>query len=171
MDIRTMKLFAEYNRRTNTVMNEIIGKIGGEQWNKEFSGYFRSVRSLCNHIYICDFNWLKRFGKLRDFTYIRDTFFERAMPFDSMALEDTGDYIAKRREMDERIIDFSSEITDDDIRKTLTYTDSHGKEYGRVFGGLILHFFNHQTHHRGMISIYLEHMGIDNSYSDLMCML
>jgi uncharacterized damage-inducible protein DinB len=45
--------------------------------------------------------------------------------------------------------------------------DSHGKLYKRLFGGLIVHCFNHQTHHRGMISIYLDSLGIDNDFSNL----
>jgi uncharacterized damage-inducible protein DinB len=30
------------------------------------------------------------------------------------------------------------------------------------------HIFNHQTHHRGMISLYLDMMGIDNDFSGLL---
>ncbi|MCL2722457.1 MAG: hypothetical protein FWD47_14095 [Treponema sp.] len=32
----------------------------------------------------------------------------------------------------------------------------------------ITHVFNHQTHHRGMISLYLEMLGKENSFSDSM---
>ena len=49
----------------------------------------------------------------------------------------------------------------------LTYMDSRGDEYKKNFGGLIIHMFNHQTHHRGMISIYLEELGIANDFSNL----
>jgi len=51
------------------------------------------------------------------------------------------------------------------IRDSLTYIDSHGNEYTKNFGGLIIHMFNHETHHRGMISLYLENLGIDNDFN------
>ena len=66
-----------------------------------------------------------------------------------------------------RLVGFVNEIAPEDLDRYLEYVDSHGRAYKRVFGGLVLHVFNHQTHHRGMISIYLENMGIANDYSNL----
>ncbi len=168
MDTRTCKLFAEYNKKTNLEMNTFIKGLDANQWNREFSGYFNSIRSLCNHIYISDFNWLKRFSKLRQFRYINDPLFDQELQFGSMVLEGTPDYMARREELDGKIISFTNEIHPKDLDQKLTYTDSKGTIHNRLFGGLVLHFFNHQTHHRGMISIYLENMQIANDYSNLM---
>jgi uncharacterized damage-inducible protein DinB len=30
---------------------------------------------------------------------------------------------------------------------------------------LIIHMFNHQTHHRGMVSLYLELLRVENGFS------
>jgi uncharacterized damage-inducible protein DinB len=168
MDIRTIKLLAEYNEKTNVKMDRILSALKNDQWEEEFEGYFRSIKALCNHIYVCDFNWLKRFSNLRQFRYVQSKFFEQTMRFDVMLLTDLEDYIDKRENMDNYIDRFVDEIRTEDLEKELKYIDSHGKEYRRVFGGLVLHMFNHETHHRGMISIYLENMRIDNDYSNLM---
>jgi uncharacterized damage-inducible protein DinB len=69
--------------------------------------------------------------------------------------------------LDNQFSDFVNEIAEEDLDQYLEYSDSHGKLYKRLFGGLVLHCFNHQTHHRGMISVYLENMGISNDYSNL----
>jgi uncharacterized damage-inducible protein DinB len=53
----SFKLFANYNKVTNELMNNIIMEITEEEWNKEFNGFFKSIHELCSHIYICDFNW------------------------------------------------------------------------------------------------------------------
>ncbi len=32
---------------------------------------------------------------------------------------------------------------------------------------VFLHLFNHQTHHRGQISVLLDQLGVENDYSNL----
>jgi len=171
MDLQTFRVYDEYNKRTNKSMNAILASLSNDQWNQRFGGYFNSVKSLCNHLYICDFNWLKRFSALRDFDYNKNTLFAEDIQFGTTILHTVGEYEEKRKELDDYLSAFIQEIKQEDIGQILTYTDSHGKLYQRLFGGLVLHMFNHQTHHRGMISIYLEEMGINNDYSDLMNML
>jgi len=167
MDIQTVKLLAKYNAATNAGMNKLISGISKDQWEQKFMGYFDSIQLMCNHVYIGDFNWFQRFSKLRSFDYAKDPIFAKEIKFSETAFESVGEYIALRKELDDLIIRFSDEVTASDFEKNLAYVDSHGTKYGKNFGGLILHAFNHQTHHRGMISIYLEEMGIANDYSNL----
>ena len=168
MDIQTLKIFSEYNKKTNQDMNSIIRTLDTSQWNHEFGGYFNSIKSLCNHIYISDVNWLKRFSKLRELDYIKHSFFAREMKSGAIILNTIAGYETNRNELDDHIDSFINEINPHDLNKLLTFTDSHGKEYKKVFSGLVLHMFNHQTHHRGMISIYLEELDKSNDFSSLM---
>lgn len=166
MDIQTFKLFAKYNKTTNIEMNNFIQSLNSAQWNQEFDGYFNSIKSICNHLYLSDFNWLKRFSKLRKYLFIENSIFFPDLHFGSTVFETIDDYIMRRKFLDEQIELFVNEITPQDINQYLSYTDSHGKDHHKLFGGLVLHFFNHQTHHRGMISIYLENMKIKNDFSN-----
>ena len=167
MDIKTIKLLAGYNEKTNKEMNKYISQLNETQWNTNFNTHFPSIFKICNHIYIGDFNWLKRFRTLRDFQYIKDGFFSKEISFTMDAFKDPKEYIAKREHLDQQIYEFVDELTENDLTVNLKYTDSRGTEHNRNLGGLIIHMFNHQTHHRGMISIYLEMLGIDNDYSNL----
>lgn len=168
MDVRTLKLFAEYNRKTNSDMNAVLQGLEPSQWHQECKGgYFSSIQSLCNHVYLADFIWLKRFSRLREFPYIEDPLFKQDLRFGSTAFETTGEYLEKRRVLDDQITRFVNEVAQEDLDRDLEYVDSRGMAHKRVFGGLVLHVFNHQTHHRGMISIYLESMGVENDYSNL----
>lgn len=168
MDTSTLRFLARYNAITDEKMNALIGELSDEQWNRKFGGYFSSVRSLCNHLYITDFNWLRRFSNLRAFEYIRDPFFDREVKFGTHAFLEKSDYLAMRKEIDSQISRFAGEVREEDLSKLLRYNDSHGTEHNQEFGLTVLHFFNHQTHHRGMVSIYLEEMGIANDYSNIM---
>lgn len=167
MDINTVRLLAGYNEKTNSEMNRFISHIDETGWNRNFNTHFPSIFKMCNHIYIADFNWLKRFSKLRDFQYITDRVFLNEIAFGVDAFETQKEYLSKREYLDKLIIRFVDEITETDLERTLKYVDSRGTEHNRSFGGLVLNMFNHQTHHRGMISIYLEMLGIENDYSSL----
>jgi uncharacterized damage-inducible protein DinB len=76
-----------------------------------------------------------------------------------------------RNELDSFIRIFANELKKEDLGKYLVYRDSHNDEHNQEYGLVILHVFNHQSHHRGMISIYLEEMGIENDYSNIMDIL
>lgn len=167
MDIKTVRLLADYNAKTNGEMNKSISRLDDKQWNHGFNAFFPSIFKMCNHIYIADFNWLKRFSNLRAFEYIQDKIFLNDISFATDVFKTNKEYLSERQYMDRLIIGFADEITEIDIERTLKYVDIRGTENNRNFGGLVLHMFNHQTHHRGMLSIYLEMLGIENDYSNL----
>ena len=167
MDILTCNLFARYNQFANNQMNLLIGKLDNLQWNKDFGGYFRSIKEVCNHIYIADFHWLKRFSKLRSFDYINNPLFDITLSFGTNPLNEISDYIQKREELDDKFLQFTSELRPDDLDMALSYSDSKGTNHTRNFGGLVYHAFNHQTHHRGMVSVYLDIMNINNDFNSV----
>ena len=165
MQKETISLFVQYNKSVNWKMNEIILTLDPEEWDKPLGGFFKSVRGLCSHIYIGDYNWLKRFKNLRSFKTMDDPFFNNNYSFRETIFENINDYIAKRPDLDNRIIAFAAELTDADMSGVLQYTDSEGKAHNRNFGACLMQFLNHETHHRGMISLYLELLGKENDFS------
>jgi uncharacterized damage-inducible protein DinB len=164
----TFVLLAKYNAAANLAMNGLMDKLNSGEWDAPLGGYFPSVRSLCSHLYICDFNWLKRFSRLRDFAALDTPFFTREpYSFKDVLFDKKDDYQARRPELDGQITAFTGELRDEDLASPLVYTDSSGARYEKNFGGLLLHCFNHGTHHRGMISLYLELLGRDNDFNSL----
>ncbi len=139
-----------------------------EDWDKKFNGFFTSIHELCSHIYIGDFNWLKRFKLLRNFDTLNKNIFEKNYIFSEVIFKNISEYITMRKELDDIIIEFIHELKEDDLDKNLKFTDSKGLKIERRMEALIMHVFNHQTHHRGMISIYMEMLGIANSFTDSM---
>jgi uncharacterized damage-inducible protein DinB len=74
-------------------------------------------------------------------------------------------------ELDNIIENFIKEITIEDIDKILEYKNTEGKIFEKRMEGLIIHMFNHETHHRAMISLYLEMLGKENDYNNILPML
>jgi len=168
MDKETIALFARYNRAVNKKMDGVIKTLSPAEWDKPLGGFFKSVRGLCSHLYICDFNWLKRFSKFRDFAVFEGPFFNREpYSFTEVLFEDKHEYLSKRPELDEKIISFANELDSGDMKGTLRYIDSKGGNFEKAFGVCVLQSLNHETHHRGMISLYLEMLGRENDFTTL----
>jgi uncharacterized damage-inducible protein DinB len=162
-----LDLLAQFNRGANAEMNGIIKHLTEEEWNKNLGGFFNSVHSLCSHIYICDYVWLQRYRNLRGFQTLSGDFFNKKYSFDKTIFDNIDEYLAKRPELDEKIVSFMQEVNSEDLDKPLTYQDSSGQNYTRRFEGLLLQVLNHETHHRGMISLYLELLWKQNDYNNV----
>jgi len=171
MDKQTVKTLAQYNRITNEQMNSIISSLTDQEWNRNFGGYYPSIHSVCNHLYLADFNWLKRFQNLRGFKYRRSSIFDQSYSFASSVFDSVESYVPMREELDSLFDAMSEEVSEEDFGGTLNWKNSKGVDESRNFGGILLHVFNHQTHHRGMISLYLELLGQQNDFSNLMLLV
>jgi uncharacterized damage-inducible protein DinB len=157
-----------YNRIANGEMDEVIKTLSDDEWDREFGGFFKSVRALCSHVYVADVTWLKRFGGLKEFKTLKDGLFQTELSFKELLFPRRDEYLAKRPKLDKLIISLIAELGEADLGKTLKYVDSRGKTFEYpVYGGL-LQFLNHETHHRGMVSLYLELLGKDNDFNNVM---
>jgi uncharacterized damage-inducible protein DinB len=161
------KLMANYNKMTNELMNNIIRDLSEEEWNKNFPTFFKSIHELCSHIYICDIKCLKRFQGLRDFDIHNKNIFKNNYNSVEVFFSNINEYIILRTELDNIIIEFVNEIKESDLGKTLKFSDSKGNTIERKTEVLLMHVFNHETHHRGMISLLLEMLGKENDYSGI----
>jgi len=162
----SLLLWAKYNKAVNEKMDGVLKTLSQDEWDKNLGGFFKSIRGVCSHLYICDFNWLMRFSKLRDFTVFKEALFNREpYSFKEVLFDDKNEYFAKRPLLDDKILAFVQELKDNDLSALLKYSDSRGNPFEKIFGGLVMQSFNHDTHHRGMISLYLELLGKDNDFS------
>jgi uncharacterized damage-inducible protein DinB len=164
-------LLAKYNKEANGKMDNIIKILSEEEWNKNFDGYFKSIHEICSHIYIADYIWLNRFKKLKKFDSLDENFFNKKYSFHETLFSTIDEYTIKRIEFDNIIINFIKEITVEDINKILEYKNTEEKIFEKKVEGLIIHMFNHETHHRAMISVYLEMLGKENDYNNILPML
>ncbi|MCL2479604.1 MAG: DinB family protein [Treponema sp.] len=165
-------MFANYNKAADEKMNSVIKTLSPQEWNKDLGGYFKSVRGVCSHLYVGDFNWLKRFSELREFQVMKQPPLNRGPhSYSELLFEDMNEYFTQRSMLDEKIISFVGELKDEDLKAGLKYSDSHGAVHEKNFGGLVMNSFNHGTHHRGMISLYLELLNRPNDFSSFSVVL
>jgi uncharacterized damage-inducible protein DinB len=164
MDKSTFELLVKYNKEINQQMNEVIKTLSEEEWNKQFSGYFKSIRELCSHIFIRDYT---RFKSINNLITLDDACFNKDYNFEEILFENIDEYLIKRPELDNVLIHLINEMTAADLKREVKWKNTKGMEIKKKVEIMLLHLFNHETHHRGMISVYLEFMGKENDYSAL----
>lgn len=167
----TVKLLARYNMHANTEMGRVLAQLSDGEWTKEWGGYYPSIRSLCSHLFISDLAWLRRFATLRPFSYAQHPIFQQKPTLGDLLFATFREYEPERKTLDERFAKFADEVQAEDLSKRLRYKNFKGVDQDRDFGGLVLHPFNHQTHHRGMIALYLDLLGKQNDFSNLMVLV
>jgi uncharacterized damage-inducible protein DinB len=189
MDKLNFELLAKFNKCANDSMNKFIRNLTEEQWKKEFSGFFKSIQEICSHIYFWDYNCLNRLGYLRNFKCLNEEFkYKKQMEKYSIKISKDGneyvdknltsstsifnntsisEYIEMRIELDNRIINFVNELETNELEKYIKFTTIKGKIWEKRMDGFLIHLSHHQTHHRSMISIYLDMLGIKNEFNDL----
>jgi uncharacterized damage-inducible protein DinB len=167
MEKNYFEVLGKYNKGTNAKMNNIIKTLSEEEWDKGFSGFYKSIHELCSHIFIADYTWLNRFGILNIFKDSKGEYFNKNYNFQETLFGDIKEYLEKRFELDDIILDFIDRIMTDDLNRKIKWTNSKGETYEKKLEICLMHLFNHETHHRAMVSLYLEMMGKANDYSML----
>jgi uncharacterized damage-inducible protein DinB len=81
---------------------------------------------------------------------------------------DFADLRAAREDADARIEAFAQRIDEAWLSEDLVwFSGAAGRELRREKRGLLVHFFNHQTHHRGQAHAALTIRGVDPGDTDL----
>ncbi len=168
MDISTARDLSLYNYRVNDAVNDFLTELTEEQWTTDFGGVYRSIKEICTHLAVTDHAWLKRLLTLKSFSY--SSFPVMALDRDKLKSESTlaSQYIKIRRQLDACFLNLSEELADPDLSSDLTFKRLNGEMMAKPVDKILLHLSHHQTHHRGMIALYLDMLGIDNDFSNLL---
>jgi uncharacterized damage-inducible protein DinB len=81
--------------------------------------------------------------------------------------EDFAGLARYRKLLDVAITAWSVEVSDDDLTQPLHYRSTGGQALTKNYHALVMHFFNHQTHHRGQATTLLTQAGVDVGDTDL----
>jgi uncharacterized damage-inducible protein DinB len=133
-------MLAAYNAWANGRIYAAASRLSDEAYRADRGVFFRSLHGTLNHILVADRIWLRRFTGTGDAPGRLD-----AILFES--LEELG---AARREEDRRIIAYVAGLRAADLSAPIRYmTITNPAPIEQALAPALLHFFNHQTHHRG----------------------
>lgn len=154
------EMLARYNHWQNRQLEPLLETLPAEELTVDRQAFFGSILETISHLCWGDHLWLSRFdgGSAPDVPPAEHRFYVRTLP----------EWKAMRAELDQRISDWAGGITDDVLAGELTwYSGMNQCDMSTPMGQAVVHFFNHQTHHRGQVHAMLTAAGSAAPVSDM----
>lgn len=164
-----VRKMAAYNTWMNDKVYATAGRLPESEIVADRKAFFGSILATLNHIAVADTIWLQRFATHPAGYAMLDVV--RELPLRSNLAEQPYGNLAAlaehRRFLDGVIGHWADSVADAHLDHVLTYANTKGVVSKKPFFFLVMHFFNHQTHHRGQVTTLLTQAGVDVGPTDL----
>ncbi len=173
MLLEQIQLLARYNQVMNQQIYETVAQLPTAELEIDRGAFFRSISGTLNHLYVADIIWFQRFA-MHPANYLTLNSVAQLKRPDTLAkiiYTDFAELSLARKNLDQTILAWTAEITESDLQYLLSYHNMKGEQGTKKFGSLILHLFNHQTHHRGQVTTLLSQLGLDVGVTDLLAII
>lgn len=166
-------LLAEYNRWMNDKLYDAAATLPHTDLVADRGAFFKSILGTLNHLLVADTIWLKRFAGHPSAPAVLEQLQDTPMPtaLDVIPYADLASLRQRRQWLDQIILTWAVGVSAGDLDSVLDYRNTRGTAFRRPLGGLVLHFFNHQTHHRGQVTTLLSQAGVDIGVTDLAALI
>ena len=155
--VEHLSMLARYNRLANERLYRVCAELSQEEYRRHRDGSFGSIYGLLNHVLLGDRIWMNRFeGEV-----------STTPPLDTILFENFAHLRSARVDEDARIERFFAGIEAHFLSTPLRYRNSQGKDCVDLAEMAVLHFFNHQTHHRGQVHVMISQTGVRPPSLDL----
>ena len=148
---------ALYNEKANRILYDACARLEDSARKQARPAFFSSIHGALNHILVGDRIWMARFeGETAPSTRL-----------DAILHEAFDDLRAAREAMDLRITAFMERLAPEFLAGSIHYVNNEGKTFDDPVAMLLIHFFNHQTHHRGQVHGLLSQTDVPPPSLDL----
>ena len=164
IDPRYVQTMARYNRWQNTQLMPVLESMPMEELTKDRASFFGGILATANHLLWGDTLWMSRFDPSVDAP--------KGGIDTSVTLHATSaSWGADRFRLDGKICFWADGLRALDLKGCIRwYSRAAGREMTSSYETAIMHFFNHQTHHRGQLHAMLTSAGQKAPVSDLILM-
>jgi uncharacterized damage-inducible protein DinB len=157
----------------NQKLYNAASALSDEQLTQDSGAFFGSILGTLNHIAVGDILWLKRIANHFPYLASLKPLQELRAPtaLDQQLCTDFASLTNLRKSLDEVIINLSKELSQLELNAPFEYTSIKGLKGKKLLGEVLLHFFNHQTHHRGQATTLFSQLGINVGDTDLILLI
>lgn len=154
------RVMARYNHWQNKGLQANLKCLSEDQLTKDHGSFFGSIMATANHLLWGDLLWMSRFDG-------------GPKPTQSIAqsvtlTRDLDEWDLARFQADGRILNWAKGVKAIDLTGHLTwFSGAMNCRISKPFELCVVHFFNHQTHHRGQLHAMLTASGITPNDTDL----
>ncbi len=168
-----IRLMASYNKWMNVKLYDAAAKLSAEELAADKGAFFGSLLGTLNHIINGDTIWLRRFATHpANYAALEPI---RQLPHPTslghLQFSNLPELLARRELIDDAVLQWADEVKAADLDHILHYVNSRGEVGDKHFFSVVMHFFNHQTHHRGQCTTLLSQAGIDVGVTDLLMLI
>ncbi|MGH6777753.1 MAG: DinB family protein [Bradyrhizobium sp.] len=139
MSIENFRQLADYNHWANRRLYAAALQMSEEQYRRQTGVFFGSLHGTLNHLLLTDRIWLKRLTGEG----------EHPDRLDAILFADRSELARARMAEDARLARLIGGYAAADLGNTLSYRTIAGRPQAQPLVEILLHLFNHQTHHRG----------------------
>ncbi|MEN9711758.1 MAG: hypothetical protein RLY90_19 [Pseudomonadota bacterium] len=166
-------LMAQFNHWMNKKIFDACESLSAEQLAENKGAFFGSILGTLNHLVIGDTIWLQRFALAFSAHKALDpvTQIPRPEALNAIAFEQLAELKTRRELLDQVFLSLAKSVTDADLEQAMTYKNTKGETSTKLFFSLLMHVFNHQTHHRGQVTTLLSQLGVDVGVTDLVAII
>jgi uncharacterized damage-inducible protein DinB len=172
MTIEIFRLMADYNLWMNDKVYAAAETLSADAFERDRGAFFGSIAGTLEHLLGVDVLWLKRFRKTALGAGLGAIEAIAAPTEPDVRMFPT---LAAMREcrivLDRLIIDWIGGLAATDLGGPLAYRRMNGDRHVKPAVPVLMHFFNHQTHHRGQVTTLLTQAGVDVGVTDLVAMV
>jgi len=155
-----VRLMAEYNQEMNRRLYAAAARLTDDERKADRGAFWHSIHGTLCHLVWGDTQWMSRFD-----AWPKP---EVGIKQSASMIDDFATMQARRATADADIIAWADRVDDAWLAEDLVwFSGAAGKEMRRPKGPLVMHFFNHQTHHRGQVHALLTACGQDTGDTDL----
>lgn len=166
-------LLAEYNAWMNDKLYATAAELSAEERMENRGAFFGSVHGTLSHLLVADRIWLQRFAQHSSKPQALEWVSQLPRPksLDEILFIDFHEMWEHRKHLDNTIKEWMNSLSGSDLDQPLQYSSMKGIRASKPFSGVLLHFFNHQTHHRGQVTTLLSQTGKDVGGTDLLLLV
>jgi uncharacterized damage-inducible protein DinB len=152
--------FSAYNSEMNRRIYAAAARLSGGERRLDRGAFFGSLHGTLNHLLWADLAWMSRFA---DWPKPETPGKDSARLYDDFAV-----MCSKRAEIDAGIEAWAATLTEDWLAGELTWFSGIAqREVTAPKPVVLVHMFNHQTHHRGQAHALLTAAGQKTGDTDL----
>jgi uncharacterized damage-inducible protein DinB len=131
--------FAAYNRWANGRLFAAALDLSDQAYRLHIGVFFGSLHGTLNHLLLTDRLWLKRLTGEGD----------HPNRLDAILYDDRAELTRARIAEDNRLVAVVAKYDQLSLTGLHSYRTASGMPQSQMLADILLHLFNHQTHHRG----------------------
>lgn len=168
-----LKLMATYNQWMNEKIYAAAAQLSEGELKQDRQAFFPSIFATLSHLAVADTIWLRRFAAHPRHFPALEAVRRLVEPtgLDQLLFDHLPELYNYRIELDRIILSWVNGLSMQDVDQVLSYANTKGVVSRKSFYFLMVHFFNHQTHHRGQASTLLKQAGVDVGVTDLLAII